>query len=184
MSRSGRGSTVRGMTKTMRIRAAATLAITAMTLFASPSTAAAPTPARSGTIAGGTGVIFAGEQPAGERWGCEYAAECQTWLQSSCNPALAGHDPVLTASIVDVGALADGLTGRSFQWGGGGKVHPGAVIQFWGPNCTEIPNTERHTHNPYTNRCGTCEPFPIPSGARWMTVSGNWTTVHLTWTLT
>src|SRR5687767_4540809 len=124
MSRSGRGGTVQRMTKTLRIWAAATLAITAMTMFASPSTAASPKPARSGTIEGGTGVIFAGEQPAGERWGCEYAAECQTWLQSGCNPALAGHDPVPTASIVDVGALADGLTGRSFRWTAPIKVHP------------------------------------------------------------
>lgn len=172
------------MTKTMRIWGAAMLGITAVTMFAPRATVAAPPQVRSGTIVGGTGVIFAGEQPAGERWGCEYAAECQAWLQSNCNPALAGHDPVLTASIVDVGALADGRTPRSFRWGAPSLVHPGAVIQFWREDCTEIPNTERHTHNPYKNRCGTCEPFPIPGGATWMTVSGNWTTAHLTWTLT
>lgn len=57
---------------------------------AAPS-AAGPKPVRSGTIAGGTGVIFAGSQPAGERWGCEYAVDCQAWLQSDCNPALAGR---------------------------------------------------------------------------------------------
>jgi hypothetical protein len=159
------------------------LAVAAMTMFASPSTAAARKAVRFGTIVGGTGVIFAGEQPAGERWGCEYAAECRTWLQSSCNPALAGHNPVLTASIVDVGALADGRTPRSFRWRAPSLVHPGAVIQFWRQNCTEIPGTERHTHNPYKNRCGTCAPFAIPRGATWMTVSGNWTTTHLTWTL-
>ncbi|HUR49310.1 MAG TPA: hypothetical protein VMY88_07285 [Acidimicrobiales bacterium] len=172
------------MTKTMRIWGAVTLAIAALSMFASPSTATAPKPAPSGTIEGGTGVIFAGEQPAGERWGCEYAAECRAWLKSKCKPALAGRDPALTASIVDVGALADGHTRRSFRWRAGAKVHPGALIQFWRQNCTEIPDTERHTHNPYINRCGTCEPFPIPNGARWMTVSGNWTTVHFTWSLT
>lgn len=168
----------------MRIWAAATLAITAMTMFASPSTAAPPPPVRSGTIVGGTGVIFAGRQPAGERWGCEYTAECRTWLQSGCNPALAGHDPVLTASIVNVRALADGRTPRSFRWRAPSLVHPGAVIQFWRHNCTEISDAERHTHNPYRNKCGTCERFAIPRGATWMTVSGNWTTAHLTWTLT
>lgn len=172
------------MTKPLGLRAAAILALAAMTFFASPSTAAAPKPVHSGTIASGTGVIFAGQQPAGERWGCEYSAECQTWLQSSCNPALAGHDPALTASIVDVGALADGRTRRSFQWDASKMVHPGAVIQFWRKSCTEIPNTEMHTHNPYKNRCGTCEPFRIPRDAKWMTVSANWTTTQLTWTLT
>lgn len=146
--------------------------------------AAAPKPLRSGTIEGGTGVIFAGGQPAGERWGCEYAAECRTWLESGCNPALAGHDRALTASIVDVGALADGRTGRSFRWTAPYLVHPGAVIQFWGRSCTEVPGSERHTHNPYRNACGTCEAFPIPLGAKWMTVSANWTSAHITWTLT
>lgn len=154
----------------------------AATGSAQPSAAGAKT-LRSGTIQGGTGVIFAGEQPAGERWGCEYSGDCRAWLQSSCNPALAGHDPSLTASIVAVGALADGRTRRSFQWRGGGKVHPGAVIQFWQKDCTEAPNSLRHTHNPYSNSCGTCEPFRIPRGATWMTVSANWTTVQLTWTL-
>ena len=172
------------MTKTMRIWAAAALAVTAMTVFASPSTVASPSPVRSGTIAGGTGVIFAGQQPAGERWGCEYAAECRTWLESGCDPALAGHDPALTASIVDVRSLADGRTPRSFRWRAPSLVHPGAVIQFWRQNCTEVPRTERHTHNPYRNKCGTCERFPIPRGAMWMTVSGDRTTAYLTWTLT
>lgn len=85
---------------------------------------------------------------------------------------------------VDVGALADGRTRRSFQWDAFILVHPGAVIQFWRHNCTEVPNTERHTWNPYTNSCGVCEPRAIPRGTKWMTVSANWTTAQLTWTLT
>ena len=155
----------------------------AATGSAQTSAAGPKPPVRSGTIAGGTGVIFAGQQPAGERWGCEYSVECQAWWVSGCDSRLAGQDPAVTASIVDVGALADGRTRRSFKWDAFILVHPGAVIQFWRQNCTEIPDAERHTHNPYRNKCGTCEPFRIPRGAKWMTVSANWTTAHLTWTL-
>ena len=160
------------------------LIIGSVATAAAPPSAAGPKPLRSGTIVGGTGVIVAGDQPAGERWGCEYTADCQAWLQSGCQPALAGREPALTASIVDVGALADGRTRRSFAWHAPSWVHPGAVIEFWRKDCTEIANVERHTHNPYLNRCGTCEPLRIPRGAKWMTVSGNWTTVQLSWTLT
>lgn len=172
------------MTKTRRSWPAAILAVDAMTMFTPPPPAAAKKAVRFGSIVGGTGVTVAGEQPAGERWGCEYAAECRAWRQSSCNPALAGHDPALTASIVHVGAHADGRTPWSFRWRAPSLVHPGAVIQFWRQDCTEIPDTERHTQNPYKNKCGTCESFAIPRGATWMTVSGTWATAHLTWTLT
>ena len=138
---------------------------------------------RSGTIASGTGVIVHGNQPAGERWGCEYNVDCLAWLQSDCNPALGGRDFAVSASIVDVSALADGRTRRSFRWTSPSLVHPGAVVQFWRENCTELPEEERHTWNPYTNTCGTCEPFRIPPGTKWMTVSANWTTATLAWIL-
>ena len=178
----------------MRIRVMfLSLLIVGSALSGAEASAAGPKPLRTGTIEGGTGVVFAGEQPAGERWGCAYAVDCQAWLQSGCNPALAGHDPVLTASIVDVRALADGRAHRSFQWSAPAKVHPGAVIQFWRRNCTELSKADRHTLEldegcesrqmppDGVTRCG---PLRIPRGARWMTVSGYWTTVHLTWTLT
>lgn len=162
------------------------------------SVAAAPEPLRSGTIEGGNGVVTGGgppwENPAIQRSGCEYAAECLAWLDSGCNPALAGHDPALTASIVDVGDLADGRTRRTFHtvaphvppWG----LYPGAVIQLWRQDCTEIPDAKRHTigsssrcdWNPYPSV--RCEPFPIPTGTKWMTVSGYATTVHMSWSLT
>src|SRR5688500_3266235 len=136
----------------MRIRVMLlSLLIVGSALSSAEASAAGPKPLRSGTIEGGTGVIFAGGQPAGERWGCEYAAECRAWLESSCNPALTGREPALTASIVDVGALADGRTDRSFRWTAPYLVHPGAVIQFWGRSCTEVLGMERHTHNPYRN---------------------------------
>lgn len=119
-----------------------------------PAEAKGPTkPARSGTILGGAGVELGGGQPweqsAAERSGCEYAVDCRPWLQSGCTPALAGHDPVVTASIVDVGELADGRTTWALRmvapsippWG----LFPGAVIQLWRKDCTEIHKAKRHS---------------------------------------
>ena len=132
-----------------------------------------------------------------QRSGCEYAAECLAWKQSGCNPALAGHNPVLTASIVDVGDLADGSTARSLlmvapsipPWG----LYPGADIQFWQRDCTEIHDARRHSIGEGSSatcdwpsgvhRGGRCT-FEIPTGAKWMTLSGYATTVQLAWTLT
>ena len=182
-------------------RLALVAAVTLATAIVLPSAARAEStePVRSGTILSGAGVELGGgqpwENPATERSGCEYAAECVAWLQSGCNPALAGVDPVLTASIVDVRDLADGRTSRSLDmvapyippWG----LYPGAVVQFWQKDCTEIDDTKRHSigsdstceHPRGVTRGGRCR-FHIPTGARWMTVSGYATTVHLSWTLT
>lgn len=174
------------------------LIISSAAIWSAEQSAAGPRPVRSGMIEGGTGLELAGgqpwENPAAERSGCQYAVDCLTWLQSGCNPALAGRDPALTASIVDVRKLADGRTRRSFQtvapaippWG----LWPGAVIQLWRQNCTEIHGAKRHTigsdskcdWHPYPSL--QCEAFRIPTGTRWMTVSGYATTVHLSWTLT
>jgi hypothetical protein len=166
-------------------------------IWSAEPSAAGPKPVRSGTIVGGTGLELAGgqpwENPALERSGCEYALDCLEWLHSGCNPALAGHDPVLTASIVDVGDLADGRTRRSLHtaapkippWG----LWPGAVVQLWRHNCTEIQSAKRHTigsdssceWDPYPSV--RCRAFRIPTDAKWMTLSGYGTTVQLTWTL-
>lgn len=157
---------------------------------------AGPKPLRHGTIESGTGVRTAGgqpwENPAIQRSGCEYAADCQAWVHSGCNPALVGHEPGATASIVDVADLADGRTRRTFTtvapeippWG----LYPGAVIQLWRQSCTEIPSAKWDTHqgsrcqwDPYPSV--RCKPFRIPAEARWMTVSGHVTTVHMSWSL-
>ena len=183
----------------------------ALILVPAQITAAAPDqkPLRSGTIEGGVGLQTTSEDPALERSGCQYALDCLAWLQSGCDPALAGQDPVLTASIVDVGDLADGRTRRSFHmvaplgepahppWG----LYPGTVVQLWRQNCTEIHHAKRHTigstarcewqekvgaleQPPYGVGVARCKAFRIPTAARWMTVSGYATTVHLSWTLT
>ena len=172
---------------------AVTAVVLAAGLVLSPARAEEP-PLRSGTILGGTGVKTGGgdpwEPPAAQRSGCEHALECLAWLQSGCNPALTGHDPVLTASIVDVGDLADGRTSRGLNmvaprvppWG----LFPGVVIQHWREDCSEIADAKVHTLGSDTpcrwdghSRCQ----FRIPADARWMTVSGYVTTARLDWTL-
>lgn len=160
---------------------------------AAPS-AAGPKPLRSGTIAVGTGVNTVSEPPGGNRWGCEYAVNCRAWLEGGCNPALARRDPVLSASIVDVGALADGRTSRSSSWKAPANVHAGVMLQFWRQGCAASAKSEWHSVNPSTHRCESrpgwpdpkarCRPLGIPRGAEWMTVSAYWTTAHPTWSLT
>jgi hypothetical protein len=178
----------------MRRTISATILL-ALILAPAQIAAAAPDqePLRSGTIEGGTGVITGGgppwENPAVQRSGCQYALDCLAWVQSDCDPALAGHNPALTASIVAVGNLADGRTRRSFRTVGPPipPLWPGAVVQLWRQNCTEILHAKRHTNSSCESGVSTrtrCKAFRIPTGARWMTVSGNATTVHLSWALT
>ena len=179
------------------ILVAVTAAVLALGPALSPALAARAA-LRSGTILGGAGVELAGgdpwEQRAAERSGCTYALDCLAWLRSGCSPALAGHDPVLTASIVDVSDLADGTTPRLLEmrapsippWG----LYPGVVIQFWRGDCTTIPGSKLHSIGEDATSCdgyvgggfGSCT-FPIPAEAEWMTLSGYATMVGLSWTL-
>lgn len=184
----------------MRIWAAATVAIAAMTVSASPSFAARPGPLRSGTITGwdvwgwtwAAGFDGEGQECDRSGWIAGGNPECSAWLKSGCNPALAGHNPAVTASIVDITNLADGTTPRVFhwrgtsypQWEGGG----GVVIQLWRKDCTEIGASRwrssysyyRDYHLAWTTRTSTT--FSIPSSARWMTVITN-DSPTLRWTL-
>jgi hypothetical protein len=180
------------MSRKLGLAVVVSLFLAATTLLPFPARADRTTPLRSGTIVGGTGLRTGGgqpwENPAAQRSGCEYAAECLAWLQSGCNPALAGHDPVVNASIVDVSELADGESARSLQmvapsvppWG----LWPGAVIQLWRQDCTEIPDEKRHGigSDAACPRYAGCR-FEIPTSAKWMTISGYVTTVQLSWTL-
>lgn len=173
----------------MRIRvslAVLGLVVCSAAIGAAQPSAAGPKPLRFGTIEGGTG--------AWRESGCAHAADCQAWLLSRCNPALAGIEPAVTASIVDVGSLANGRTRRTLYttapkippWG----LWPNVVVQFWRQSCTEIDIPTFDTPGSGT-RCRydpfpaiRCEGLRIPRGAKWMTLSGTLTTAHLTWTLT
>lgn len=183
------------MTTTMRIWAAAILAVAVMTASAGRSTAAVqPKPVRSGTITGwgATWVaMFNGEARDCQwtEWMAGANPECAAWLKSGCNSALAGRDPAVTASIVDISRLADGTTRRVFTWRAigypGFGIGGGVVVQLWRKDCTEIRTSKWRSAEWYgprrwSNRTSTA--LTIPSSARWMTVTTN-DTANLTWTL-
>lgn len=116
------------------MRGGLVIALVAMATMGLPGIAqsASPTvgpPLRSGTIIGGPDTM--GSAP------CGLAAECAAWLQSGCSPALAGRDPVLQTSIVDVADLADGTTRRVFEFSKT-ILWSGALLQFWDASCNQL----------------------------------------------
>ncbi|HUQ40527.1 MAG TPA: hypothetical protein VM030_10270 [Acidimicrobiales bacterium] len=179
----------------MRFTRILTVAAVAAALAAMPSVARAGEPLRSGTIVSGVG-----ESPVtfGVRGmeGCVGAPTCSAWLQSECSPALAGVDPALHASIVDVGALSDGRTLRSLKartavaginWGS-------VIVQFWTETgvdsggwpypCREIMGSRVTWRSPcfrwgFGDSCS----FKIPASAKWMTITSSPDNTNLAWTL-
>jgi hypothetical protein len=212
MSRSTPGLIVRSMTRSMRICLAAIVAVAAMTMTAAPSPAA-PKPARSGTITG-WGVLWPATVVGSSTFSataldCDGNPECAAWLESGCSPALAGRDPAVTASIVDITALADQARSRAFAWRAGDRAdlpeaaravrrllwsdeshllphRGGVVVQLWDDDCQEIDRWySLYGRDGATGRAlhrmGTM--LSIPSAAAWMTVTTN-DTADLRWTLT
>ena len=175
------------MTRTMRTLLAGTVAVVVMTVAAAPSSAARQEPVRSGTITGwgATWVAMYNGEPRDCQWG---NPECLAWLKSGCSPALAGREPAVTASIVDIADVADGTTSRELHWRAisypGWTVGGGVVVQLWREGCTEIRRSKWRsvdgTGSFPTRRSSTS--FRIPRAAKWMTVTTN-DTALLEWTL-
>ena len=141
-------------------------------------------PVRSGTIVSGVYVT-------GPLGGCDMMPDCRAWLESTCNPALTGHDPSWLSSIRDVADLADGRTKRVFRWGAGdpaGLRMGGIVVQFWTEGCTEITDADWYSWedsggpNCCSSKVRTV--LRVPADAQWMTVSGSTDNLHIVWTLT
>lgn len=182
-------------------RVAALAAIFAV--LAVPSVARASEPARTGTITGWGytwPAMFSGEArncqwnegPSNDH-AASLNAECRAWLDSGCNPALAGRDPAVTASIEAISDLADGTTIRTFQWDAATTPEGdlgGVVVQMWKGDCTEIRDADwwewRSANRQGTYCCSWVQEktttFAIPRTARWMTVTTN-DTVRVQWTL-
>ncbi|MDQ3962940.1 MAG: hypothetical protein M3277_03380 [Actinomycetota bacterium] len=145
-----------------------------------------PEPMRSGSILSGTGWFL-----DYQRGGCQVSPECAAWLQYDCTDALIGHDPGLTASIVDVDELADGPPiERIFRFGSGeaGLVWGGVHLQFWSSDCVEIPQARiirSVACDGYASGrdCWSIR-FRMPPTAKWMTVTGYQDNVNLAWSLT
>lgn len=173
-----------------------------LTALAAPATfpvaVLASEPLRSGTVVSGTGETPANPWISGME-GCVGAPTCSAWLQSGCAPAMAGADPALHASIVDVADLADGVTARSYDQQQRGLDSGPVIVQFWstsseydvvdepagldGQWCEELVASRLTTSNCPRSRSGGCE-VVIPVDATFMTVNPRPDRVKLEWRLT
>lgn len=174
------------------------LAVAAAVAVALPSSVRADEPLRSGTITG-WGYTWPAMH-SGEVRNCQWDevpnllgslnAECRVWLDSGCDPHLAGREPAVTASIQEVSDLADGVTSRTFEWDAAGTREAdlgGVVVQLWTGDCTEVRGSEWRSLDRLGQFCCTwiqhkSTTLVIPPTARWMTVTTN-DTVGVEWTL-
>lgn len=133
-------------------------AVVAMAMLALPSAAHAD-PVRSGTILGGYTV---GLGPMG----CIGFPDCAAWLASGCDARLAGREPAVHTSIVDVGDLAGSyrILRRDHPW-------LANTIEFWSAGCVVIGSVPGNTRD-----------LSIPHDARWMTITASLQPVQ-DWTL-
>lgn len=137
--------------------------------------AAGPTPVRSGTILGmwAPGVAYLGPSPRG----CEWTPECAAWLASDCAPELAGRDPGLQDSIVDVRGLASRTRRWDFRFAPDGPTAAapltigGLTVELWSATCR--PVTEVGTHPDESVGLKGPVRFSIPPGTAWMTVASS-----------
>jgi hypothetical protein len=136
-------------------------------LTAAAARPAEAAPVRSGTILGGW-FPFAVVLAPGGTPECSWNVDCLAWMASGCEPALAGRDPGVFASIVDVRDIAGSRKRRSLtivpkgaeiMWGGVG-------VEFWTRACTEI-DLDPWIPPGFTYTAS----FRIPKAAAWMTVS-------------
>lgn len=177
-----------------RIAVAAALVAVAAALagmLVAPSPVRAEEPVRSGTIHGGVGETPISPWVRGME-GCVGAPTCSAWLQSGCDPALAGMEPALQAAVVDVGDLADN-TERTLTLHGDLVVFGNRyTVQFWinsddplsGYWCEEIFDLRfRPWDCPHDYIRFEC-PVRIPPHAKWMTITASPETAAMSWTLT
>ena len=153
--------------------------------LAMPGSARAAEPIREGTILSGTGQSPANFWVRGME-GCVGAPTCSVWLQSGCEAALAGADPALHASIVDVAELAgterelDVEDGVGLNWG---RV----IVQFW-TDGSENPMAALYCEELFARPsrwdCVFGCTVRIPPGAKFMTVTSSPDNTNIHWTLT
>ena len=131
----------------------------ALTITPANGAALSHEPVRSGTITVGVSGLH-----HDVLIGCEMAPDCQTWLDSDCDPDLTGLDPAVFSSIEDVAGLAAESPIWIFEHTRGAASY--ADVQFWRKNCTELRGARWGS-----GRCVRCGPH-IPQSAKWMTVTG------------
>ncbi len=123
-------------------------------------------PVRSGTVlnpAGYTGTSS-----------CGVAPDCRAWLANRCDARLAGVDPAVTASIVDVRAIA-GSRRRVVAAGTFGRWLSDAYYEFWSRDCRHVGYVlVGHGSRacwPSSTSQWRCD-VTVPRAAAWMTVPG------------
>ena len=135
--------------------------IIGLTILMTSVPAIAEEPVRSGTIIGGYNLATVNPSPR-----CSTTPDCEQWLDNRCDPELAGRDPALFTSNVDVRRLAG--TKRRIEvfdvvppYGGG----LGSSYEFWTARCTsagalgEVPRSGKR--------------LIVPRAAKWMTVTSS-----------
>lgn len=161
---------------TLGILTAATVAVV---IVAAPARSQEEgTPVRSGTIIGGY-YPFAGVAP-GPGPDCMATADCAPWVVAGCPAAMAGMNPALHTSIVDVRAIAGSRRAWTLRVDAAVPVGMlgGVSVQLWDFACTEI---YQHGGDFWT-AIESAARFKIPKEARWMTVASV-DTPPLTWAL-
>jgi hypothetical protein len=145
---------------------------------------AAPRPARMGTIIDGLFLMGPGSTP-----GCTDSPDCALWLAAGCPPELAGRDPAVEASIVNVSDLANGAARRftvdrsepySLEWG------EDVVVELWTKDCRRIPyagwtSKEWVGYGQWESKHATM--LTIPPDATWMTVVPGYDNLNIDWRL-
>lgn len=142
-------------------------------LVLSMSTAGHAAPLRSGKITVSAPLSAA----------CFNSPTCQGFTRSGCNTTFQAS-PQLEANIVDVSNLANGTTIRTFKTALGapaGSPLPlsGVNLTFWTASCTAKTLA---TPIPFVINVPETVSFKIPSGTKWMIVSGGYA-VNVDWTL-
>ena len=163
----------------------AAVALTCVVGILPAPSSAAPSPTRSGTIVGGwaPGLAYLGPSPRG----CMNTSECLAWRLSGCHPSLAGRNPGLHDSIVDVRGLGSRTRVWRFDLSPDGPtaaaplVLGGLTVELWTAACQRlgevgtVPGSSEGIDEPVH--------FRIPPAAAWMTVASSDNTT-LRWTLT
>lgn len=134
---------------------------------------------RSGTIVGGY-YPFAPAFAPGPGPDCMTNVDCLPWVTARCPSEMAGLDPALHTSIVDVRSLARSKRVRTLSVEPVGRpaMFGGVSVQLWGASCNEIFQIGGDTASAIKYFAS----FRIAKGAVWMTIASV-DTPPLRWTL-
>ena len=112
--------------------------------------------------------------------GCGGSLECWGWVQSYCDPALAGRDVAVMSSIEPVSDMANGLTRKLRFRSPAGLSSGRLIVEFWTSNCGFLPVNAGEGHIDCSVEC---PDFTIPDRAHWMTITSKPGNANINWDL-